>query len=159
MRLGIPPAKAHILFYNLNEVLYVKDNEFYEMIEKLIKHALTGESTKFELLRSWREYKYYKSIIKSYKSVLAGLKPGANRLYNSYCDDVASGKGTASKVTAYKQMLDVLNFYENEISTISDMVREYQLYLFDGHFIASFFGEQRDYRNLVNYLEERDNNG
>ena len=131
----------------------MQDNDFQIMVEKLIRHALKGESTKFELLRSWQSYRYHKGLIRSYKSVLSGLTAGAVRLYKSYCHDVELGINTTSKATAYKQMLDVLNFYENEISVISDMVREYRMYLSNGHLITSFFGEYRDDRNLVNYLE------
>ena len=132
----------------------MQDNRFHEMTEKLVTHAITGEATKFELLRSWQSYRYYKSLIKAYASILGGLTKGADRLYKSYCRDVTKGVGTTSKVTAYKQMLGVLSFYKNEISTISDMVKEYKLYLLDGHLINSFLGIYRSDQDLRNYLED-----
>lgn len=132
----------------------MNNESFQEMIEKLLRHAMQGESTKFVQLRFWSEYRYFKDILRSYRVVLNGLTAGAKRLYKSYCKDVELGTDTPSKAAAYKQMLNVLSFYEHEIETISDMLREYKLYLLDGHFINSFLGEYRDDQNLVNYLDK-----
>ena len=66
----------------------MSDKEFYDMIEKLIKHALEEDHTKFVQLRSLSEYRNFRSIVRSYRAVIVGLEAGVKRLSKSYCKDI-----------------------------------------------------------------------
>ena len=132
----------------------MSDKEFYDMIEKLIKHALEEDHTKFVQLRSLSEYRNFRSIVRSYRAVIVGLEAGVKRLSKSYYKDITCGCNDTTKAMAYRQMLDVVDFYYQEIYIINQMLKEYRLYLQDGHLLSALLGEQRSNRDLTNYLDK-----
>lgn len=116
------------------------------LIYELINKALEGDALPFKLITCWNEFLYYLRWSRSTKIVIKTLKTSANKLFKEYCKDVIAGISEITKLIAYKQLLEITAFYENELATVQKMLDEYDDYLDDwGNFWRHvFLGESRD---------------
>lgn len=121
------------------------DQETTLLIQEIIHKAEEGDSQQFKLIESWDEYMHYLKLIKSTKLVIKTLKVSANSLFKEYCRDVTSGISEIAKLLAYSQLLDIVAFYENDLSILRQMADEYDEYLGNfSNFWNSFLGGRRD---------------
>ena len=116
------------------------------LIYEILNKALEGDALPFNLITCWNEYLYYLKWSRSTKIVIKTLKTSANKLFKEYCKDVIAGISDITKLLAYKQLLDVTAFYENDLATVHKMLDEYDDYLGDwGNFWRHvFLRESRD---------------
>lgn len=116
------------------------------LIYELINKALEGDALPFKLITCWNEFLYYLRWRRSTKIVIKTLKTSANKLFKDYCKDVIAGISEITKLLAYKQLLEITAFYENELATVQKMLDEYDNYLDDWGNIWRhvFLGESRD---------------
>ena len=116
------------------------------LIYEILNKALEGDALPFNLITCWNEYLYYLKWSRSTKIVIKTLKTSANKLFKEYCKDVIAGISDITKLLAYKQLLDVTAFYENDLATVHKMLDEYDDYLDDwGNFWRHvFLRESRD---------------
>lgn len=101
------------------------------LIYEILNKALEGDALPFNLITCWNEYLYYLKWSRSTKIVIKTLKTSANKLFKEYCKDVIAGISDITKLLAYKQLLDVTAFYENDLATVHKMLDEYDDYLGD----------------------------
>ncbi len=127
------------------------ENEIQLFILNMIDYAQSSDNLKFYFLRSWAEYRKLKNHFKTLKVVLKVLKKSANSLFKDYCKDVISQVSNFNKLLAYHQLLIAIEFYEKEISVISDIIYEYDAYIMDGHFLRSYFGGVRPPEDLQDF--------
>jgi hypothetical protein len=116
------------------------------LIYEILNKALEGDAIPFTLITCWNENLYYLKWSRSTKIVIKTLKTSANKLFKEYCQDVIAGISDVTKLLAYKQLLDVIAFYENDLRTVQKMLDEYDDYLGDwGNFWRHvFLRESRD---------------
>ena len=116
------------------------------LIYEILNKALEGDALPFNLITCWNEFLYYLRWSRSTKIVIKTLKTSANKLFKEYCKDVIAGISDITKLLAYKQLLDVTAFYENDLATVHKMLDEYDDYLADwGNFWRHvFLRESRD---------------
>ncbi len=116
------------------------------LIYEILNKALEGDALPFKLITCWNEFLYYLRWSRSTKIVIKTLKTSANKLFKEYCQDVIAGISDITKLLAYKQLLDVTAFYENDLATVQKMLDEYDDYLGDwGNFWRHvFLRESRD---------------
>lgn len=116
------------------------------LIYEILNKALEGDALPFNLITCWDENLYYLRWSRSTKIVIKTLKTSANKLFKEYCQDVIAGISEITKLLAYKQLLDVIAFYENDLRTVQKMLDEYDEYLGDwGNFWRHvFLRESRD---------------
>lgn len=116
------------------------------LIYEILNKALEGDTLPFNLITCWDENLYYLRWSRSTKIVIKTLKTSANKLFKEYCQDVIAGISDITKLLAYKQLLDVIAFYENDLRTVQKMLDEYDEYLGDwGNFWRHvFLRESRD---------------
>ena len=130
----------------------MQDTETQQIILNLIEYAQSAKHIEFHLLCNWYEYKYYRSKRKSLKLIVRALRDSTDRLFKSYCNDVAAGKGDFTKLLAYQQIQQVIKFYSLELQIVIDMLEEYEVYLANGNFFLAFLGtgrselDMRDFR-------------
>jgi hypothetical protein len=129
------------------------DNETQQMILTIIEHAKTTKPTEFRFLRNWTDYRFYKGKLRSFKLLIKALNSGCDRLFKNYCSSVVSGEGDLNKLLAYQQMLEVIDFYQRELFTITDMLCEYDTYLMEGHLFWAFLGESRSDADMRDFRE------
>jgi hypothetical protein len=153
LHLGFSSGQGAIILFRQG-VFYMTNTEFQQMILKIIEYAQTTPPSEFHFICNWVEYKYFKGKRRSYKLFAKGLHKGADRLFKTYCEGIRDGSANFNKLLAYQQMLQVISFYEREIVTISEMLNEYEAYLFDGNFLNSFIGVPRAEEDLKDYRSE-----
>lgn len=131
----------------------MSSTDIQQIVLKIIQFAQTTELTKFRFICNWTEYKYFKGKRKAYKVFVRALRKGATRLLNTYCAGVIDGSAKFTKLLAFQQMSQVINFYEQEIETFTNMIYEYEAYLLDGNFLDSFLGKPRAEEDLRDFRE------
>ena len=122
------------------------DQETTLLIQDIIKRAQEGRAFPFRTIRYWSEFRYFQRYVRSTKIIIRVLQVSANNLFKDYCQGVIAGISDITKLLAYEQMLDIVDFYEEELTTIKAMVDDYDEYLGDlGNFVRALFGERRDH--------------
>ncbi len=119
-----------------------------EFISDLLDRAKSGEHRQFQFLRSWQEYSKAKKIRLAEKLLVKSIGKSANNLFKQYCRDVATGKADVNKLFAYHSINNLLEFYEEELRIISDMIEEYEYYLAYDNWVDLLFGLQRSLDTL-----------
>lgn len=121
------------------------DQDTTLLIQDIINRAQEGRAFPFRTIRYWSEFRYFQGYAKSTKVIIRILRVSANNLFKDYCQGVIAGISDITKLLAYEQMLDIVDFYEEELKTIKAMVDDYDEYLGNlWNFIGAIFGERRD---------------
>lgn len=127
----------------------MKTNE--DLMSELINKATTAEHVKFQFLRSWREYINTKKIRRAHVLLVSSLRQSANKQFNKYCEAVSAGETKIISLLAYCTTLKVLQFYEEELCILNDMLNEYEWYLFYGNWIDFVLGIPRPVSKLFDH--------
>ena len=115
------------------------------LMQDIIIKAREGRTFSFRTIRYWEEFRYFQRYARSTKIIIRVLRVSANNLFKDYCHDVIAGISDITKLQAYQQLLDIVDFYKEELKTIQAMISDYDEYLSNyGNFIRALFGERRD---------------
>ena len=128
--------------------------EFQEMIMKVIEHAETAKLSEFQLITTWAEYRKVKDKRKAFKLLVNGLKKSSNRCFKKYCRAVTAGISDFTTLLAYQRLWTTKEFYEKEIETLTDMINEYEAYLFYGNLFWAYIGFVRSDVDMVDFREK-----
>ena len=120
------------------------DQETTQLILNIINKAQEGKAQPFRTILYWSEFKYYRKWVRSTKLIIETLRISASNLFKEYCADVIAGISDVTKLLAYTQLLDIIDFYRNDLATVQSMLTEYEDYLGEGNFWYSFFGGRRE---------------
>ena len=118
------------------------NTEEQQLLTEILDHVQEGKFIEFRLIRSWNEFIGYWQDSKATKLIIKALRAGAEDLFKSYCEDIVSGSTDVNKLLAFKQLQDVIAFYERDLATLKRMLDEYDEYL-GNHFWYSFLGGER----------------
>ena len=122
-----------------------------DFMSELIYNAESGNHRKFCFLRSWYEYLRAKKVRQTHRLLVSSIRQSADRLFKRYCKAIEAGETDVIKLLAYCTTVKVLSFYEEELSTISDMVIEYECYLANGNWLDFLFDTQRPVNKLFDH--------
>lgn len=121
------------------------DQETTLIIQDIINKAIEEDALQFQHILYWSDFIYYHKYAIADKLVIKTLKQAAKNLFKGYCRDVINGISDATKLIAYLQLVDITNFYIEELETIQAMLDDYDAYLVDlGDFFKAIFGGRRD---------------
>lgn len=120
----------------------------------LIRTTESGKHRQFQLLENWQEYTRAKQVKRTEAIVVASLQESAKKLFKKYCKAIKSGETDVIKLLAYCTTKEVLSFYEEELNIISDMINEYECYLFNGNLLDFVLGTQRPIDKLWDHRGE-----
>lgn len=121
----------------------MNDTDATLLLTNIINRALEGPAQPFRTIRYWTEFRYYWRWTKSTRLVIKTLKLSAKSLFAEYRKDVIAGVSDVMKLLAYKQLLDIIAFYEKDLNTVKQMLDDYDAYLGEGNFLYSVFGGRR----------------
>ena len=122
----------------------MNDNEAKQLLSDILIQAQEGQNIGFRFITSWQEFVYCWKLRRSTKLVIKTLTAAANNLFKDYCKDISSGTTDINKLLAHEQLLEVVTFYNKDMSVLKDMLDEYDKYLGQGHFWYSFLGGERE---------------
>lgn len=121
------------------------DQDTTLLIQDIINRAQEGRAFPYRAIQYWEEFRYFQRYTRSTKVIIRILQVSANRLFKDYCKGVIDGISDITKLLAYEQMLDIVDFYEEELKTIKAMVDDYDEYLGNlWNFIGAILGERRE---------------
>lgn len=133
-------------------MIYLQQTEIQDMLFEIIDYAQTADSYQFNYICTWKDYKFYKGKFRSFKLLVRALSDAAERMFKKYCNSVSFGKEEdPTKLIAFHQMQEIIQFYVTEADTLADMLSEYRAYLNSGHFLNSFLGQHRHSRDLYDF--------
>lgn len=98
-------------------------------------HAESGEHVEFKLLTTWREYFLARAQRRSLKIVIKSLRRARTKLLNTYCKEVREGRPHYTKLLVCNVLDNTVAFYTEDLITIEEMLREFELFLFSGNFL------------------------
>ena len=114
-----------------------------QLVLDIINKAQEGRVQPFRPIVCWEEFRYYGRLARSNKLIIKTLKISADGLFTEYCQDVIDGTSNVNMLLAYRQLLEIKEFYEKDLEVIKQMLDDYDKYLGD-HFWYSFFGGRRE---------------
>ena len=121
------------------------DQDTTLLIQDIINRAQEGRAFPYRAIQYWEEFRYFQRYTISTKLIIRILQVSANKLFKDYCKGVIAGISDITKLLAYEQMLDIVDFYEEELKTIKAMVDDYDEYLGNlWNFIGALLGERRE---------------
>ena len=121
----------------------MQDIEVQQLILDIINKAQTGQSLKFQFIISWREFRYYSKSARATEFLIRSLESSAKKLFKSYCEDVVAATADVSKLYAYRELENIITFYEQDLDTLQRMLDDYDDYLSKGNFLYAFLGGER----------------
>ena len=113
------------------------------IIAELASFTDAGEHTKFQLLQSWQEYAFTRKVRYSLKVLIKSLSTSANKLFKNYCASVVNQDSDVNRLLAYTYTIKILNFYNEELVIVENMLDEYEQYLAAGNWLDFIFNKQR----------------
>jgi hypothetical protein len=114
-----------------------------DLMSDLINNARSAKHRQFQFLVNYKEYSRAKQIRRGLALLVSSIKQSTNKLFKSYCKDVASGGSDINRLLAYCTARQVLEYYEEELRIITEMVVEYECYLANGNWLDFVLGVQR----------------
>lgn len=109
-----------------------------QMLADIVKRAEAGEHTKFEYIRSWKEYKQRRMNRAAVDMLIDSLERSTKSLLKRYCRAVEKGQADVTTLLVRNKLLTTKAFYECELKMIVDMIYEYEAYLMDCNLLGQF---------------------
>jgi hypothetical protein len=129
--------------------------ERQQILLDIFEHAQNSKPTEFRILTNFAEYRFCKSRTRYTKLIIRALQSGADSLFKKYCKAVITSEADFTKLLAYKQTIQIISFYEQELKTLYDMLEEYEEYLYAGNFLTALIGEPRTGADLLDFRKYR----
>lgn len=121
----------------------MQDNEAQQLLLNIINQAQNGKPAEFSFIKTWLEFRFYFKRFRATKIIIRTLKAASKNLFKSYCNDIRSGTTDVTKLFAFAELQEVIEFYQIELATIKNMLEDYDEYLGSGYFWYSFLGGER----------------
>ena len=110
------------------------EQETQQLLLEIIERAENRQFTEFRLLISWDEFRTHKQMARANKLIISMLKTSARNLINSYYKNVLIGISDVNELLAWRQLQEIIEFYQKDLETIQKMIDEYDDYLGEGNF-------------------------
>ena len=121
------------------------DQETTLLIQEVINKALTEQALVFSPIVCWSDFRYYRKRATFTKLIIKTLKRAAKNLFKEYYKAVINGISDITKLLAYEQLLDIIDFYKNELDTLNQMLADYDEYLGNWfNFFDALLGGRRE---------------
>jgi hypothetical protein len=117
----------------------------------LLCNVESGKHRQFQFLRNWHEYRNTKKIRRAHTLLVGSLRQSLRAQLKRYCKAVKAGETEIINLLAYTTTQNVLNFYEEELSILEDMLDEYEWYLFYGNWVDFILGVDRPADKLYDH--------
>lgn len=131
----------------------MQNNETQQMLMTIMEHAKTAKPSEFRFLRTWKDYKFCKGKVSSFRLLVSALDKTSERLFKKYYKGVIRCEANFNQLLAYQQLQQVIRFYQQELVTHTSIIYEYEAYLMEGHYFDSLLGEIRKDSDLHDFRE------
>ena len=115
-----------------------------ELVLQIIQKAKENKHFRPLIITGWREYRFYLKLIAANNAVIKILRKSANFTFKSYCREVAKGQASFTSLIAYQQFFEIIDYYEQEVVILSNMVTDYEDWLGPYNIIPALLGFERE---------------
>lgn len=119
--------------------------------KQLVETALANENQPFQFIGSLAEWSAAKTCVRATKKVVKLFKSLEENSAMSYVELIKNGKQSTEVLLANIQFKQCVKFYEKELATLKDMLKEYNAYVFGGNVIKTLLGIYRSEQDMVDY--------
>lgn len=119
--------------------------------KQLVETALANESQPFQFIGSLAEWSAAKTCVSATKKIVKLFKNLEENSAISYVELIKNGKQNIEVLLANIQFKQCVKFYEKELATLKDMLKEYHAYVFGGNVIKTLLGIYRSEQDMVDY--------
>lgn len=119
--------------------------------KQLVETALVNENQPFQFIGSLAEWSAAKTCVSATKKIVKLFKNLEENSAKSYVELIKNGKQNIEVLLANIQFKQCVNFYEKELATLKDMLKEYHAYVFGGNVIKTLLGIYRSEQDMVDY--------
>ena len=119
--------------------------------KQLVETALANDSQPFQFIGSLAEWSAAKTCARATKKVVKLFKGLEENSAKSYVELIKNSKQSTEVLLANIQFKQCVKFYEKELATLKDMLKEYRAYVFGGNVIKTLFGIYRSEQDMVDY--------
>lgn len=130
-----------ILFY-YKDVLYL-NTQSQQLLHEIINYAESGDHRSFTFINNRSEYVTLRKGNRVLKLIIKSLRSSVTKLLKDYCKEVANGDPQFTRLLMVNTLEKAIAFYEQEFSTLSNMLEEYEEYLMSGNFSDFVFNDRR----------------
>ena len=123
------------------------DPTFKQLVEK----ALANENQPFQFIGSLTEWSVAKTCISATKKIIKLFKNLETNSAITYVELIKQGKQSTEVLLAHIQFKQCVKFYEKELATLKDMIKEYHAYVFGGNVMKTLLGIYRAENEMVDY--------
>ena len=119
--------------------------------KQLVETALANDSQPFQFIGSLAAWSAAKTCVRATKKVVKLFKGLEENSAKSYVELIKNGKQSTEVLLANIQFKQCVKFYEKELATLKDMLKEYNAYVFGGNVIKTLLGIYRSEQDMVDY--------
>ena len=119
------------------------NNTEADQLLQAILDKVEAEPSEFRFIESWVDFVICHRNYRANKIIINVLNKASNQLFTDYCKTVTPGISDVTQLMAFSQLPDIIDVYKKELSTLDDMLNDYEDYLWNGNFFYSFFGGER----------------
>ena len=124
-----------------------------ENLSVIIDRALAGVHVQDKFLKSVAEFSVAYLYRAGLKKILKGFKQSIQKCQADYLYAVSTGANVFESLIVYAQFCQCFEFYKEEIRMVTELMKEYHYYMFDGRVIKSLLGYERPEEDLVPYTK------
>ena len=123
------------------------DPTFKQLVEK----ALANENQSFQFIGNLTEWSIAKTCVRATKKIIKLFKSLEENSALTYVELIKYGKQSTEVLLANIQFKQCVKFYEKELATLKDMLKEYHAYVFGGNLMKTLLGVYRAEEDMVDY--------
>ena len=128
-----------------------KEFKIDPLMKELIEKALANDNQPFQFLGSLADRSTVKTCIKATKKIIKLFKSLEEGSAYSYVELIKQGKQSTEVLLAHVQFKQCVKFYEKELFTLKDMLKEYHAYVWGGNLLKTLLGIYRSEKDMVDY--------
>ena len=121
------------------------------IFKQLVEKALANENQPFQFIGNLTEWNVAKTCIRATKKIIKLFKSLEEESAMTYVELIKHGRQSTEVLLAHMQFKQCVKFYEKELFTLKDMLKEYHAYVFGGNIMKTLLGIYRDEADMVDY--------
>ena len=128
-----------------------KEVKIDPIFQQLIEKALINENRPFQFIGNLQERSVTKTCIHATKKVIKLFKQLEKSSALTYSELIKQGRQNVDVLLAHIQFKQCVKFYEKELITLKDMLKEYRAYVLSGNLMKTLLGIYRSEQDMIDY--------
>lgn len=128
-----------------------KEIKIDPVFQQLVEKALTNKNQPFQFISCLEDRAVAKTCINATKKIIKLFKKLEDSSAMTYVELIKHGKQSTEVLLAHVQFKQCVKFYEKELFTLKDMLKEYHAYVWGGNLMKTLLGIRRAEHEMTDY--------